>query len=245
MDIRQTTISSRTKDLSRFYRTLERLETGIGGMRKLLDCHGRMKWPDRGVYFFFEPGESRSDFGTNPRVVRIGTHALTSSSRTSLWNRLSQHRGVAATGGGNHRGSIFRLIMGEALMVRDSRYSVTSWGKGASASSDIRATEIELEKKVSNVIRGMPFLWLEVDDPPGRNSLRGHIESNSIALLSNYNRTVIDPPSNDWLGLHSPRTKIRESGLWNQNHVEEIYEPNFLSILGDLVTKQINTWNHP
>ena len=130
-------------------------------------------------------------------------------------------------------------------MVRDSRYSVTSWGKGASASSDIRATEIELEKKVSNVIREMPFLWLEIDDPPGRNSLRGHIESNSIALLSNYNRTVIDPPSNDWLGMHSPRTKIRESGLWNQNHVEETYDPNFLSILDDLVTKQINTWNHP
>lgn len=242
--MKNTATSLRTEDFSRFYRTLERLETGVGGMRKLSDCNGRMNWPDRGVYFFFEPGESRSDSDANPRVVRVGTHALTSNSRTRLWNRLSQHRGVAATGGGNHRGSIFRLIVGEALMERDSRCSVASWGKGTSASSDIRASEIELEKKVSNVIREMPFLWLEVDDSPGRNSLRGYIESNSISMLSNYNRTVIDPPSNDWLGLHSPRTKIRESGLWNQNHVEETYDPNFLSILGDLVAKQINTWNH-
>lgn len=243
--MKNTATSSRTEDFSRFYRTLERLETGVGGMRKLSDCNGRMNWPDRGVYFFFEPGESRSDSGTNPRVVRVGTHALTSNSRTRLWNRLSQHRGVAATGGGNHRGSIFRLVVGEALMVRDSRCSVASWGKGASAPSHTRAHEIELERKVSDIIRGMPFLWLDVEDPPGRNSLRGYIESNSIAMLSNYNRKVIDPPSNDWLGLHSPRTKIRESGLWNQNHVEETYDPNFLSILGDLVTKQINTWNHP
>ena len=48
-------------------------------------------------------------------------------------------------------------------------------------------TRLSLKGKVSDIIREMPFLWLEVDDPPGRDSLRGYIESNSIALLSNYN----------------------------------------------------------
>ena len=32
----------------------------------------------------------------------------------------------------------------------------------------------------------MPFLWLEVPDPPGPDSLRGYIERNAIVLLSNY-----------------------------------------------------------
>ena len=239
--MKYTAISPRIDDLARFYRALERLETGVGGMRKLSDCNGRMKWPKRGVYFFFEPGESRSDSGNGSRVIRVGTHALTSNSRTSLWNRLSQHRGVAATGGGNHRGSIFRLIVGEALIARDARCNVASWGKGATAPSNIRADEIELERKVSDVIREMPFLWLEIDDPPGRNSIRGYIESNTIALLSNYNRTAIDPPSNEWQGLHCPRMKVQKSGLWNQNHVEETHDPSFLSILDILIAKQVNS----
>ena len=243
--MRNSVTNSRTEDLFRFYLGLERLETGVGGMRKLSNCNGRMKWPKRGVYFFFEPGESRSASDKSPRVVRIGTHALTANSRTSLWNRLSQHRGVAATGGGNHRGSIFRLIVGEALIARDFHCSVATWGKGASAPSDIRANEIELERKVSDIIREMPFLWLEVDDPPGRDSLRGYIESNSIALLSNYNRTVIDPPSSEWLGMHSPRMKVLKSGLWNQNHVEETHDPSFLSTLDDLIAKQVDSLIHP
>ena len=69
-----------------------------------------MDWPKRGVYFFFKPGETRRD-GT-PRVVRVGTHALKTGSGTSLWDRLSKHRGNLAgrsPGAGNHRGSIFRL----------------------------------------------------------------------------------------------------------------------------------------
>jgi hypothetical protein len=37
-----------------------------------------MSWPRRGVYFFFENGEMRSETGTGPRVVRVGTHAMRS-----------------------------------------------------------------------------------------------------------------------------------------------------------------------
>jgi hypothetical protein len=38
-------------------------------------------------------------------------------------------------------------------------------------------------------------LWLSVDDEPGPQSLRGCIERNAIALLSNYGKLPIDPPS--------------------------------------------------
>jgi hypothetical protein len=102
----------RLSDLVRYYDLLDRLEQKLGGERRLSECSGRMDWPKRGVYFFFEPGEERRDSGHGPRVVRVGTHALTTNSRTTLWNRLSQHRGVEKSGGGNHRGSIFRLIVG-------------------------------------------------------------------------------------------------------------------------------------
>ena len=49
------------QDLIRFYSILNQLEKAIGGARVLADCGGRMTWPARGVYFFREAGENRSD----------------------------------------------------------------------------------------------------------------------------------------------------------------------------------------
>jgi hypothetical protein len=92
-----------------------------------------------------------------------------------------------ASGGGNHRGSIFRLIVGTALMADDG-HQFPTWGKGSTASAAIRTGETGLECEVSKVIGAMPFVWLAVDDDPGKDSLRGYIERNSIALLSNYRK---------------------------------------------------------
>ncbi|MGH9428328.1 MAG: hypothetical protein ACRD2L_18745 [Terriglobia bacterium] len=50
---------------------------------------------------------------------------------------------------------------------------------------------------VTHYISAMPFLWLQIDDKPGPNSMRGMIERNAIALLSNYAGNPIDPPSSD------------------------------------------------
>src|SRR5260370_408865 len=101
-------VSDRLHDLNRFYGILSQIE-GRNGTLRLIDSHGRMIWPRRGVYFFFEAGETRSNSGAEPRVVRVGTHALKARAATSLWSRLSQHKGTRSHGGGNHRGSIFRL----------------------------------------------------------------------------------------------------------------------------------------
>jgi hypothetical protein len=153
-----------------------------------------MKWPARGVYFFREAGENRSDTGEGPRLVRVGTHALKAGGSTTLWERLSTHRGQLRSGGGNHRGSIFRLIVGTALIARDG-HKFPTWGEGPSAAKDIKVGEIELERAVSAVIRTMPFVWLSVDDEPGPASMRGKIERNAIALLSNFDKPPLDPPS--------------------------------------------------
>jgi hypothetical protein len=100
----------RLAHLVRFYSIIETLESNIGGAKKLTECSGRVSWPERGVYFFREPGENRTDTGDGPRIVRVGTHALKSDSGTKLWTRLSQHKGPTASGGGNHWGSIFRTV---------------------------------------------------------------------------------------------------------------------------------------
>tara|TARA_R110002049_G_scaffold114812_8_gene266165 strand:+ start:7393 stop:8094 length:702 start_codon:yes stop_codon:yes gene_type:complete len=226
----------RTQDINIFYAHLSRLSSADGGVRTLAMCNGRMVWPQRGVYFFQEIGEGRSSSGEGPRIVRVGTHALKGGSKTSIWNRLSQHRGSARSGGGNHRGSIFRLIVGTALMARDG-YACGTWGHESSAPRDIRQAEHELEKHVSQVIGAMPFLWLDIDDESGPDSQRGYIERNSIALLSNSGKEACDLPSESWLGRFCDRERVRRSGLWNQNHVDEQYDPAFLDVLGQLIDK--------
>src|SRR5262249_16155748 len=153
----------------------------------------------RGVYFFMEDGEVRSDSGTGPRIVRVGTHGLTEGSGTKLWSRLTQHRGQQRTGGGSHRGSIFTLIVATAIMARNG-CDLLSWGRGATAPADVRAAENALECELSKVIWAIPFLWLAIDDEPGAKSLRGYIERNAIALLSNFEKKALDPPSGGWLG---------------------------------------------
>jgi len=231
---------SRLADLIRFYDLLRQLERRVGGTRTLSELGGRGDWPERGVYFFFEPGETRRDSGAGPRLVRVGTHALTAGSRSTLRQRLSQHRGLAS-GGGNHRGSIFRLLVGQALLAHGKVAPCASWGvkgdPGSAATAQgvsraaLLSAEEPVECAVSHTIRAMPFLWLCVDDAPGPDSMRGRIERNAIALLSNLGRAPLDPPSSAWLGQSSDRPRVRDSGLWNQRHVDETHEPAFLEIL--------------
>jgi hypothetical protein len=130
-----TTTDAQRRDLDRLYGLLAELRECLGGYKYLRDCNGRMTWPKRGVYFVFEDGELREDRHT-PRVVRVGTHAVSAGSRTTLWNRLSQHRGTFVgwpSGGGNHRGSIFRLHVGTALLKsRPAQFATAqpTWGRG-------------------------------------------------------------------------------------------------------------------
>lgn len=195
-----------------------------------------MKWPERGVYFFMEAGEPRSDTGEGCRVVRVGTHALTTGSHSTLWGRLSQHKGQQRSGGGNHRGSIFRLLIGSSLLKVNGP-SCSTWGLGSNAPAAIRCGEAPLELRVSEVLGAMPFVFLPINDAPGPGSLRGYVERNSIALLSNLRKEPLDAASSLWLGRACDRGKarVRDSGLWNQNHVHEAYDPVFLNQLERLV----------
>ena len=215
-----------------FYARLTELERRIGGRRRLAHASGRMGWPERGVYFLFEPGERRSRSGVGSRVVHIGTHALTPGSQSTLWGRLRQHRGTVNPLGGNHRASDLRTFVGDALMVRSPHLEVSTRGKGRGRA---RHSECRVEELVSRRIREMRVVFLPIDDAAGPDSLRGYIERNSIALLSVYARACFDPPSTQWLGRFCGRGRIWLSGLWNDEHVDKTVDGRFVDLLGHLV----------
>ncbi len=217
--------------LERFYALLTELSDRVRGPRRLSACRGKDEWPRRGVYFFFEDGELRSGSGVGPRVVRVGTHAVSRGSSSTLWSRLAQHKGSERTGGGSHRGSVFRLLVGRALQNRSGTACPTWCAKPATKA--MRATEAPFERDVSRVIRSMPFLWLAADDPPSATSVRARIERNSIALLASARD--VDPPSVGWSGRHSDHPDVRRCGIWNARHVDEAVDPSFLDDLERLV----------
>ena len=97
---------SRLADLERFYALIDRLSSRLAGKPTLADLRSFRDWPPRGVYYFFEPGEVRQESGRGP-ADRPRRHARPGDgSRSTLRQRLGQHRG-GNTGGGNHRAQSF------------------------------------------------------------------------------------------------------------------------------------------
>lgn len=221
-------------DLEGFYREMAILRDGLGGLRVLRECTGKIHWPKRGVYFFFDSGKEMRSLLPENRVVRVGTHAITNGSQSTLWNRLRTHRG-GSDGAGNHRSSIFRLHVGAALIARSrGAISLPSWGQGQSAPATVRNREVQLESDVSKYIGRMSILWLAVGDSPSPHSDRAYLEQSIIGLLTR-NGHPSDPPSKGWLGLHSPNPQIQTSGLWNVNHVGCSYDSNSIDCLKEYI----------
>ena len=222
-------ITGRNRHLQEFYRLLNDLENSLGGKRLFKNCNGKLNWPERGVYFFFEPEEFRINNPYELRVVRVGTHMVSKGSKATFWNRLYTHKGTE-DGGGNHRASVFRLHVGNAIIQKSAgEISLSSWGEGQSVLPETRAAELELEQKVSEYIGNMSILWINVPDVAGPASDRAFIEKNSIALLSGT-EGPIDIPSEGWLGNFSTNEAIRKSGLWNVNYVDYRYDERFLKV---------------
>ncbi|RJG05848.1 hypothetical protein D3870_07305 [Noviherbaspirillum cavernae] len=228
-------------DLDQFYTLLTRLEAAGQG-EHLGSYSGRARFPLRGVYFFHEPGEYRRSHPNSPRIVRVGTHAVSANAKSTLWQRLRTHCGTRA-GGGNHRGSVFRRHIGAALIARDG-LSLPTWGVGQAAPPRLRESvtnqlaEAACEREVSAYIGAMPILWVDVPDAPGPTSERAFIERNAIALLSQVGMST-ESASRSWLGLHSPRSEIRSSRLWNVDYTGQTYDPRFLNVLATAVERTV------
>lgn len=232
MACQEQATAMRLQDLRSVYELLDLLSKRIGGPRKLGECSRSTGWPDYGVYFFFEDGENRCDFGRGPRVVRVGTHAIKPTSKNTLWDRLSNHRGQVRSSGGNHWNSIFRHHVGDALIEKHQLRSRCPTWRGDRRDATL---EREVEEMVSKTIRAMPLMWIEVRE----SRMRDYVERNAIALLSNFNRPVLDPPSSHWLGAFCKSSdKVKSSGLWNDTLVmHSTYDPKFIDRFQDLVKR--------
>ena len=227
-------MNQRKEHIDKFYSLIAELEYHQP-KRQLKTSNGYMKWPEKGVYFFFESNELREN--SDPRVVRIGTHAISEGSRRNLWGRLRQHKGQK-NGKGNHRISVFRKLIGFSLIGKD-KLTYPYWGEDKKRiSKETLISEVPLEIRVSQIIGDMKFLCLEVPGESQKNNDRAIIEKNSIALLSNKHKEhIIDSQSENWLGKYSGHKDVIESGLWNSDHTELIYDPCFLEKFESLIKK--------
>ncbi len=228
-------------DLRRFYRIVRKLWLAQKKGRRIADCSGKLSWPERGVYLVLD-GETAISERSIPRIIRVGTHAVSLGSRTSLWNRVSTHRGTES-GGGSHRSSIFRSHVGRALMNSDpSENWPDSWADGETAPASVRENELTLEQQVSRTIGQMKLLWLNIPDTAGPTSDRAYIERNAIGLLS---RAILLSPRRalPWLGQASDDWRIAISGLWNLDHLFLTPDPTFLDVLEIYV--EVTIGRHP
>lgn len=226
----------RKNAIVKLYEAFELL-TKKQGLMTLKEAIARQHLPEQGLYFFFDPTEKTELSKALPRLIRVGTHAVSLGSRATLRTRLRTHLG-SRSGEGNHRGSVFRLHVGAALIARDKllrRYP--HWGKGQNAAKEIREFESALENRVSEYIGSLQVLFLEIADIAGPSSKRAYFERQVVALMS-QDDIALDPPGADWLGHWSPKPEIRSSGLWNIQHIGGNADLAFVDLLHSLTDRE-------
>lgn len=229
MKVASTVAVSRRQNIEIFYDLLWECEEkfGLWSFPEAFGAHKAGRFPDAGVYFFFESGELRAGRKNHHRVVRVGSHRVSEGSCSRLVDRLAQHYGTTSGCGGD--ASIFRVHIGSA-MTGDPAWA-----------DDLRSPQrAEIHQAVSDRIRQMDFVALPVDDGAGKGSDRRLIEIGAISLLSNYRLREpfwIDPPSPDWLGRKARAKRastpdaIAASGLWNVDGVDQEPDARFLKAM--------------
>lgn len=187
----------------------------------------------RGVYFFFEPGEFRTN-SPEPRIVRVGSHQ---SDKSTVESRIAREH---AQDWGR---SVFRRHIGSALIRRGDfdlganaadrdAWAVRWYGQVNNWPAHTDPARLHprlhaLQPKVTDRIRSMSVIWV----PVAERAARLELERQCIRLLSNFRRAgnPFDRPSDTWLGHFALSPKVRASGLWNHQHVAKEHEPGFLS----------------
>lgn len=167
------------------------------------------KLPRNGIYVLFEDGEIVHG---GARVVRVGTH----TGSNQLGSRLEQHFLRE-----NKDRSIFRKNIGRALLNKEGDPFIHDWeldltthaAKVRYADSIDAEKQRQVERKVTEYIQAhFQFAIFEVPQKEERLVL----ESRMISTVSWCEECK---PSEVWLGLSSPKDKIRESGLWIVNEL--------------------------
>lgn len=158
--------------------------------------------PENGIYIIFEKGET---LGELDRIVRIGTH----EADNNLITRLNQHFS------GNKNGSAFRKYIGFCIISQENPKYLPTWKLKSSQHEEVnKKYERELEECISHYIKKhTSFIVFEVNTKEERLFW----EKKLIATLAQSDETKA---SDNWLGNHSPELKIKQSGLWQTQHIK-------------------------
>jgi hypothetical protein len=165
--------------------------------------------PENGIYLIFEQGEKYQDFD---RIVRVGTH----TGNNQLRSRLNQHFVKE-----NKNRSIFRKNIGRCFLNIDKSPYLKLWELDITSKvekeKNLQFLDLEfekiIEKKISNYVQSnLSFCVFQMDVKEERLFW----ESKIVSTLAKSDEIK---PSANWLGNHSPKEKIRISGLWQVNEL--------------------------
>ena len=187
----------------------------------------RTRLPLNGIYVLFETGEEAHG---GDRIVRVGTH----TGGDQLPSRLMQHFVNE-----NKDRSIFRKNIGRALLNKAADPFLAEWELDRTSRAARKRYGLEqqtakrqaVEGDVTKYLQGhFRFVVFRVDDKSDRLTLESRI-------ISTVSRCDECRPSGGWLGLSSPKEKIRQSGLWlvNELYKEPLTQAD-LQLLGTLLT---------
>jgi hypothetical protein len=167
------------------------------------------KIPKNGIYVLFERGQKGHGLD---RIVRIGTH----TGKDQLRSRLFQHFINE-----NKDRSIFRKNIGRTLLNKANDPFLKSWeldlttkkAREKFAKTVNMSRQKEIEKEVTRYIQdNFSFVVFEIL----QKDRRLDFESKLISTISLCKECK---PSKGWLGLFSPKERIKEGGLWQVNEI--------------------------
>ena len=185
------------------------LHKKLGALSKYPFTFDEGPLPHNWIYVLFDGGETVH--GTD-RIVRIGTH----TGDGQMPSRLKQHCLDE-----NNGCSIFRKNIGRALLSGEGNILVQQWeidltsrkARERYAHTIDYAAQQQIEQRVTRYIQGaFTFTVLPIEEKERRLCLES-------ALISTISLCEECGPSGTWLGLFSPKQKIRESGLWQVNEL--------------------------
>lgn len=208
-------ISDRSK-VNNPYDDRPSVDDACATLHDLVNCLPRLSFPidfslipDNGIYILFERGES----GHNAdRIVRVGTH----TGDGQLPSRIKQHFLSK-----NKDRSIFRKNVGRCFLNRDDDPFLAEWEIDLTTRSAKEEHAVRIDRCKQEVVEHQVSDYLQaafsfvVFSVPLQES-RLFIESRMISTVS---LCSCCSPSNAWLGNHSPKSKIRRSGLWQVNEL--------------------------
>ncbi len=165
--------------------------------------------PANGLYIVFETGERAHN---TDRIVRVGTH----TGQNNLPKRLVEHLYTP-----NKDRSIFRKHVGRCLLATEHALFLEQWNLDKTTRKSREKTALAVdtvllektEQKVTDYItKHFSLCVIPVENKRDRLTLEA-------ALLCTIASCSECSPSKNWLGSHHQNPVIRNSGLWNIQHL--------------------------